>query len=117
MEDNLLNILESFNFPVFRQGSLLEGTAYPETFITFWERPAEDVAFYDNNNNGVFYLYDVNIYATSPNLCYSLLRQIIAALKSADWIIVDRGHDIASDEVTHRGRGAEVGFLKYNDFD
>ena len=36
MEDNLILILEQFNYPVFRQGSLTEDDPYPKTFITFW---------------------------------------------------------------------------------
>ena len=114
MEDELLTILDSFEYPVFRQGSLSQNQTYPSTFITFWERPADDLAFYDDENHAVFYTYDVNVYATSPALCYQLLRDVIAALKTADWVTLDRGHDIASDEVTHRGRGAQVGYLKYN---
>lgn len=113
MEDILIQILETFGFPVFRQGSLAENQPYPDTFITFWERPADDLAFYDNDNYAVYYDYDVNVYSTSPSRTYQLLRDVIAALKTADWIIMDRGHDIASDEITHRGRGAEVGYLLY----
>ena len=34
MIDELISLLETFNVPVYRQGSLDQD--YPDTFITFW---------------------------------------------------------------------------------
>lgn len=38
MEDDLIEILSGFGFPVFRQGSLTDTDAYPDSFFTFWKR-------------------------------------------------------------------------------
>ena len=34
MEDDLIEILSGFGFPVFRQGSLTDTDAYPDSFFT-----------------------------------------------------------------------------------
>lgn len=36
MEDKLIELLESFGYPVFLQGSLGSGDDYPSSFFTFW---------------------------------------------------------------------------------
>ena len=36
MEDNLIELLATFGYPVLRQGSLAENEQYPPTFFTFW---------------------------------------------------------------------------------
>ena len=112
MENALIAILESFKYPVIRQGSLPASKAYDPTFITWWNTAEDGMSFYDNEAEGlVVYEYDVNVYSESPNMAYSLLYDIRAALKSAGWIILSRGYDVASDEPTHTGRGMHVAFL------
>ena len=60
MEDALITILESFNYPVFRQGSMSDDDAYPETFITFWNNDSPDHSHYDNSEYGTD--WDFNVY-------------------------------------------------------
>ena len=113
MEDALISILESFGYPVMRQGSLAPSAAYPATFITFWNNDETGKSFYDNITAAVIYSYGVNVYSNSPDTTYSVLRAVRTALISSGWIIPDRGHDAYSDEITHTGRGLTAVYLDY----
>ena len=48
MEDNLIEILSSFGYPVYRQGSMSDDAVYPPTFITFWNFDSPDHSYYDD---------------------------------------------------------------------
>lgn len=112
MEDNLISILESFNYPVYRQGSMSNDSAYPETFFTFWNPDSPDHAHYDNDNYGTSWAFDVYIYSSNPELVYSVLNDVRNALKKAGWVVPSKGYDVTSDEPTHIGRGLQVYYLE-----
>lgn len=97
--------------PIFKQGSLGEDQAYPDTFLTFWNNSEAEQSAYDNDTATVVWSFDVNAYSTSPNTVYSLADTLRALLKAAGWQTPDRGHDVASDEITHTGRGISVTYL------
>jgi hypothetical protein len=115
MEDELIALLESIekDMTVIRQGSLDKDKAYPDTFLTFWNREEEGAAYYDNEVASSRHLFDVNVYSTNPDTAYSLLREARLVLKANGWVCVSFGYDIASDEHTHIGRGMQVEFLKF----
>lgn len=113
MEDTLISILETLKYPVIRQGSLPPDQAYPATFITFWNSTEDGQSFYDNETAAVTYQYNVNVYSSNPDTAYSVLESARAALKSAGWIITQRGYDAASDEITHIGRGLQTAYVQY----
>ena len=113
MEDALIALLQTFGYPVRRQGSLAENEAYPDTFFTFWNTSEDGESFYDNDAASVSYDYYVNVYSTNPSTVYSLLESARELLRGSGWITVQRGFDIASDEPTHTGRGMEVEYLNY----
>ena len=113
MIDELLEILEKYDYPVYRQGSMSEDEVYPETMITFWNVDSPDHAFYDNTDYGTDYEYTVNVYSSDPEVPYSVLDSIIADLKEANWIVNGKGYDVASDVDTHTGRGIEIYYSKY----
>lgn len=112
MEDQLLEILTSFKYPVYRQGSMSDDEAYPPTLITFWNNDSPDHAHYDNSEYGSAWDYTVFVYSSDPTLVYSVLMDIRTALKNADWIVPSKGFDVASDEPTHTGRAIEVFYLE-----
>ena len=112
MEDNLIDVLEYFSLPVIRQGSLAPDEAYPDTFFTFWNNDEEGQSFYDNETASVVYDFDVNVYSNNPQTTYDLLNNARKMLKENGWIIAERGYDVASDEITHTGRGMRVMYLK-----
>lgn len=111
MTDELITLLSTFKYPVYRQGSIAGGQAYPDTFITFWGN-ADELAAYDNETQIVEYDFDVNVYSTDPDTAYSLLAEIRVMLKGAGYVITNREYDAQSDEITHVGRGMEIAYLK-----
>ena len=113
MEDKLIELLETFKYPVLRQGSLTEGEEYPETMFTFWENEDLDEAHYDNKPSSVIWDYDVNVYSTDPELAYSLLDSARKLLRDTGFIIARRGYDLASDTPSQTGRGMNVVFIQY----
>lgn len=56
IDDTLISLLETFKFPVYRQGSLAKNEAYPDTFFTFWENP-ETTNDYDNDTKFVITIF------------------------------------------------------------
>ncbi len=111
MEDSLIELLETFGVPVYRQGSMSNDEEYPETFITFWNNDSVNHSHYDNDEYGTNWDFDVNVYSSDPEMVYSLLMEIRSLLKQNGWITPEKGHDVASDEATHTGRGMQVLFL------
>lgn len=114
MEDLLIQILSEFGYPVFRQGSLTENEAYPDSFFTFWNNSSYDGSHYDNEAISTVWDFDVNFYSTDPEKTYSLLEEVRVRLKRKKFIISGKGYDVASDEATHTGRGMNVLFLEMN---
>lgn len=113
MENVLIELLERFNYPVIRQGSLAPSEAYPDTFFTFWNNSEQEQSAYNNETASVVYDFDVNVYSTNPSTTYDLLKEARELFKLNGWQTPDRGHDIASDEITHTGRGMTVTFLNF----
>jgi hypothetical protein len=105
MKELLINLLESFGYPVFLQGSLSEDEAYPQSFFTFWNNDSYDNNHYDNNPISYTWNFDVNFYSVDPELVNSMLLQAKTLLKQNGFIISGQGYDVASDEPTHTGRG------------
>jgi hypothetical protein len=112
MVDNLLELLNQLNYPVIRQGSLGPEEAYPDTFFTFWNSDEAEHSAYDNDTVNVDWTFQVNVYSTDPDKTYDLLNQARTILKSAGYTIATRGYDVASDEITHTGRGMLVMYLQ-----
>lgn len=113
MEDKLIEILETFGYPVVRQGSLGPDEEYPDSFFTFWNNDSPDHAHYDNAEYGTEWDFDVNFYSTDPEKTYQVLADARIELKQNKWIIPGKGYDVASDEVTHTGRGMRAFYLEF----
>lgn len=112
MEDSLIEILGSLGYPVLRQGSLSPDEDYPDNFFTFWNNDSPDHSHYNNNEYGTDWDFDVNFYSNDPAKTYSELAKARKKLKEAHWIVPGKGYDVASDEVTHTGRGIRVFYLE-----
>lgn len=108
MKDLLIEILESFGYPVFLQGTLSKDEAYPESFFTFWNNDSYDGTHYDNDAINYIWDFDVNFYSTDPALVNSKLIETKTKLKQQGFIVSGKGYDVASDEPTHTGRGINV---------
>ena len=112
MVNTLIELLESFGYPVYRQGSMSEDEAYPDTFITFWNVSSDDAMNYDNDARATAWFFNVNVYSNDPDTTYSLIEEIRKKLKQNEWLVGGRGRDLPSDEPTHTGRGIDVIYLE-----
>lgn len=111
MEDMLIELLSSFGYRVYRQGSFSENDKYPDSFFTFWNTGTPDHAHYDNDDYLAEWEYDVNFYSVDPELTYKVLSDARILLKQNKWIVPSRGYDVYSDEPTHTGRGMQAIYL------
>ena len=105
MKEFLIELLESFGYPVFLQGSLGVDCAYPESFFTIWNNSSDDNNHYDNEPVSFTWSFDVNFYSVNPELVNNMLLEAKAVLKANGFIISGKGYDLMSDEPTHTGRG------------
>ena len=112
LEDLLIEILESFGYPVILQGSMLPDDKYPNHFFTFWNNSSSDSSYFDNVEHSTIYSYSVNFYSIDPTLVYTKLREVKAELKKRGFIVSGDGHSVASDESTHDGRGIEAIYIR-----
>lgn len=112
MEDKLIEILQSFGYPVIRQGSLPPQQEYPEHFFTFWNNDTPAHSHYNNDEYGFEHEFYVYFYSTDPEKTYSELENARVALKKSGFISHGKGFDVVSDEPTHTGRGMTVTYLE-----
>lgn len=113
VKNNLITLLETFGFPVRLQGSLAENEEYPDSFFTFWNNNTTDWNHYNNSETGYVWNFDVNFYSTSPTFVNTKLEEARALLKQNGYVIDGKGYDVASDQVTHTGRGITVIFIEH----
>lgn len=116
VKDELLEILESYGYPVRLQGSLGPTEAYPPTFFTFWNNQSYDGNHYDNDAVAYIWNFEINLYSDNATVVNETLPKVMKDFKKAGWITSGRGHDSASDEITHTGRGFNVLKRENNDF-
>lgn len=114
MKELLIELLESFGYPVFLQGSLTEDDAYPDSFFTFWNNSTIDGDHFDNDAIAWVWNFDVNFYSIDPELVNTMLLQAKTLLKQNGFIVGGKGYDVASDEPTHTGRGINALYLERN---
>ena len=111
MKSELITILETFNFPVFLQGSMSQDASYPSTFFTFWNNDSYDYDHFDNAPMGYVWDFDINLYSNDPQTVNETMPQVISALKENGWIVSGQGRDVPSDEATHTGRAITALYL------
>ena len=115
MKDLLIELLETFKYPVFLQGAMAEDEVYPDSFFTFWNNSSNDWHPYDNEPSGFVWDFDVNFYSIDPTLVNSMLEDVRTLLKANGFIISGKGYDLASDEPTHTGRGINARIIEYKE--
>lgn len=112
MKNKLIQTLEPLGYPIFQQGSLNKDDVYPETFFTFWNNAADDGSHYNDEANNYIWDFDLNVYSNDPNKTNKLLIDAKEKLIEAGFIVGGKGHDVASDEITHTGRGINVQIIE-----
>ena len=112
MKQELIDLLKNFNYPVRLQGSLAENEKYPESFFTIWNNSADDGAHYDNDAINYVWSFTINFYSTNPTLVNTVLLQVRTCLKNNKWIVMGKGYDVPTDEVSHTGRAIDVLYIE-----
>ena len=110
MKEELIEILETFKYPVFLQGSVSQ--AYPDSFFTIWNNETSDQNHYDNDAIAYVWDFDVNFYSNDPTLVNTVPVQVKSSLKAHGWIVSGKGRDVPSDEPSHTGRGLTALYLE-----
>lgn len=103
MKQKLIQLLSSFGYPVFLQGSLNPSEQYPDSFFTFWNFNNDDAAFYDDDTNRAVWGFWVYFYSVNPQLVESVPEQARRLLKQNDFILQGKATDIDVDRPTHTG--------------
>lgn len=104
MKDELIKLLEQFQYPVFLQGSMNDDEDYPPSFFTFWNFETPEDVHYDNDAARAVWGFWVYFYSNDPLLTNNKLEEARQLLKRSGWIVDGKGEDVASDVKTHTGR-------------
>lgn len=107
MKQKLIDVLKTFGFPVFLQGTLNADEKYPDTFITFWCDYTADNSHYNNDVHSVDWNFSVILYSVDAKTVNTKSEEIRKALKAVGFIPQGKGQDIPSDEPTHTGWAME----------
>lgn len=113
MKQKLIDVLSSFGYPVFLQGSLNAEDAYPSTFITYWTNGVDDDQHYNNLTIRYIWDFQVIIYSNDPLILEQKREELRLALISNGFLISGKGMDIPSDEPTHTGWAMDVSIIEY----
>lgn len=103
MKEQLIELLETFDFPVFLQGSLNPNEQYPDSFFTFWNFDTPEAAFYDDNAGRAVWGFWIYFYSTDPEKVETMPENARQLLKSNNWILQGKANDISVDRPTHTG--------------
>lgn len=103
MKKILTELLETFGYPVFLQGSLNFEEDYPDSFFTFWNFDTPEKAFYDNDANQALWGFWVYFYSADPRLVEEMPEKARKLLRENGFILQGKAHDIAVDKPTHTG--------------
>lgn len=103
MKQKLIEILSSFGYPVFLQGSLNKDAAYPNSFFTFWVPDAPESAHYDNRPNVCNWEFWVFFYSNDPQLVETIPLQAKKKLFDAGFVFEGKPVDSDSGVETHTG--------------
>lgn len=114
MKNELINLLETLNYPVMLQGSLAENAKYPDSFFTYWNNETSDGNHYDNEPITYTWDFTIYFYSVDPILVNAVLLQAKSRLKQNGWIVGGKGYDVPSDEPTHTGRAIDVLYIEQN---
>lgn len=113
MKEKLYNLLITFGYPVFVQGTLNADDPYPNSFITYWINDVSDGEHYDNDTISYVWDFSIMFYSNEPTLVNSIPEKIRLLLKDNGFIPQGKGQDIPSDEKTHTGWAQDYLYLEY----
>lgn len=103
MKGRLIELLETFKFPVFLQGSINDVNEYPDSFFTFWNFENPESEWYDDNAHRCVWGFWVYFYSTDPEKVERVTEQARQLLITSGWIAGGKPSDISTDKITHTG--------------
>lgn len=115
IKERIINVLGSFDIPVYLQGTMAEDEPYPERFLTFFVHSADDESFYNDEATQEVYGVSVMYYDADSERVESFPKtDLIPAMRNAGFIKQGNGIDVLSDAPTHTGKALEF-YLKDNE--
>lgn len=96
--DKLYEVLNTYDIPVYLQGSLGKDEPYPENFITYFIEDSEGNVFYDNEPNETDWVINIVYYTHDINLIKDFIPQLINDLKINKFKVIGKGFLTPSDE-------------------
>ena len=109
MKQKLIDLLETFGYPVSLQGSYEEGGTLPNSFFTFWNYESEPI-FYSNGVGRTVWTYNVYFYSKDPNLTNTVLKQACNLLRKNNFFVGGE-YDIESGVQGYTGREVEIKYI------
>ena len=113
MKQKLIDILETFGYPVSLQGTYEEGAELPKSFFTFWNYETEPV-FYSNDVKRNVWVFRVFFYSQDPTLTNTILKQACKKLRENNFL-VGGAYDIDSGVPNYTAREVEVNIIEKED--
>ena len=113
MKKELYDILTSFGYPVWLQGTRNPNDPYPESFITYFTNDVADGIHYDNDTKSYVWDFSVIFYSSDPALLNSKPDEIRKKLKDAGFFPQGKGRDIPSDLPSHTGWAMDFYKVEY----
>lgn len=103
MKQELLNVLNTFGYPVFLHGSLGSNEPFPPSFFTFTIIDSPDIYPFDNEPTKTAWNVQIIFFSDDPHKVEQYANESRTALKAAGFIPQGKGHDYPSEEPTHTG--------------
>ena len=104
VKDELIKILDGFNFPSWLMHTMPAKQKYPDAFFTFLSTDAPFTAHYNNQPHAIVWAFMIGFYSSDPDQVESVPLELARRLMAAGWIVEGAGEDVPSDEPTHTGR-------------
>lgn len=103
MREQLVELLETLGFPVFRQGSLNSVNDYPESFFTYWNFTNDDEGFYSGAPAHAVWGFWVYFYSTDPETTETMSERARRLLRGSGYIVRGKPEDVKVDAPMHTG--------------
>ena len=103
MRNELVELLHTFGFPVFRQGSINPAEPYPDSFFTYWINASDDTGFYSGSPFNAIMTIWIYFYSTDFRTVETISESARELLRERGYIVQGKPTDAYSDVPTHTG--------------
>ena len=114
VRDILIDALEeTFEVPVYLQGSLSDEDEIPEEYFTYFVTSTPHDRHYSNVAVRAVWGIDLNFYSTDPARTFTVMQLAEPVLKQADFIVTSSGYDVPVDDPEiHTGQGMALYYIE-----